>query len=316
MSTYIIHRLLYGAFVVFCVITVVFFALHLAPGDPIDMLLPPDASGAAGRELADQLRRRYGLDQPIHVQYVQYLRRLASLDMGESIRSGRPVAGELLRLYPATIELTLVSLLIAGVIGISAGVLSAVFKRRAIDSLSMTAALVGVSIPNFVLGLLLMLLFALHLGWLPPSGRDGPIWSGGSIRYIILPAITLGTSAAAILARLSRSAMLDVLGEDYIRTARAKGLRARAVIARHAFRNAMIPIITVVGLQFGGLLAGAVIAETIFAWPGVGRFLIISITGNDFPAVQGAVLCIAVLFVLVNLLVDLTYAVIDPRIRY
>lgn len=316
MVAYAVRRMLAGVLVVFGVLTLVFFSLHLAPGDPVDMLLPADSVGQSAHALADQLRARYGLDKPISVQYMRYLERVFALDLGRSIRTDRPVASDLIRYYPATIELTVSSLLLAGLVGIMAGVISAVKRNSLLDNVSMTVALLGVSMPGFVLGLLLMLVFALELGWLPPSGRAGGFWSWDALKFLILPACTLGFAAAGLLARLVRSAMLDVLQEDYIRTARAKGLSERIVNYRHALKNALIPVVTVFGLQFGHLLAGAVIAETVFSWPGVGRYIILAITGKDFPAVQGAVMLIAVSFVMVNILVDILYGLIDPRISY
>jgi len=316
VTAFIVRRLLYAGFVVFGVVTLVFFSLQLAPGDPISLLLPAEGGSAASQELAAQLRARYGLDLPLHQQYLRYLGRVLQGDLGTSIRTGRSVTAELQRLYPATLELTLAALAIAIVIGTASGVLASLNRNGPIDHLSMVFALLGVSLPNFLLGVLLMLVFSLQLGWLPPSGRVGGVGSWEAIRFLIMPAFTLGLAAAAIIARLVRSAMLDVLSEDYVRTAKAKGLRQHTVVLRHALRNALLPVVTVIGLQFGALLAGAVIAETIFSWPGIGRFLIVSITGKDFPAVQGAVMGIAVTFVLVNLLVDLLYAVIDPRVRF
>ncbi len=316
MTSYLLRRLFYAVFVVFGVVTLVFFSLQLTPGDPISLLIPAEGGGAASQELAERLRARYGLDRPLHEQYLIYISRVVQGDLGTSIRTGRTVAGELRRLYPATLELTLAALAIAVVIGIGTGVLAALNRNGPIDHLSMLFALLGVSLPGFLLGVLLMLVFALKLGWLPPSGRVGGIGSWDAIRFLIMPAVTLGVGAAAIIARLVRSAMLDVLSEDYVRTARSKGLPHRQVVLRHALRNAILPVVTVIGLEFGGLLAGAVIAESIFAWPGLGRFLITSITGKDFPAVQGTVMFIAIIFVLVNLAVDMLYVVIDPRVRY
>ncbi len=316
MIAYLVRRLFYAVFVVFGVVTLVFFSLQLTPGDPISLLLPAEGGGVASQELAQRLRARYGLDKPLHQQYLIYIGRVVQGDLGTSIRSGRTVAGELKRLYPATLELTLAALTIAIIVGLATGVLAALNRNGPIDHLSMFFALLGVSLPGFLLGVLLMLVFALQLGWLPPSGRVGGIGSWNAIRFLIMPALTLGVAAAAIIARLVRSAMLDVLSEDYVRTARSKGLRHRQVVLRHALRNAILPVVTVIGLEFGGLLAGAVIAESIFAWPGLGRFLITSITGKDFPAVQGTVMFIAIIFVLVNLAVDLLYVVIDPRVRY
>lgn len=315
MYSYIANRLLYAVFVVLGVLTLVFLAMHLTPGDPVDMLIPAEGGGVGSKELADRLRARYGLDQPLYVQYGKYVLNAFQLDLGNSIRTGRPVLDDLKRLYPATFELTVASLLVATLLGAGAGIVAALKRNGFVDNLVMTLALLGVSLPGFLLGLVLMLVFALQLQWLPPSGRVGGFgWE--ALRYLILPATTLGVAAAAIIARLVRSAMLDVLGEDYVRTARAKGLHERLVILRHALKNAMIPIVTVLGLEFGSLLSGAIIAETIFAWPGLGRYLINGITGSDFPAVQGAVIAISATFVLVNLVVDLIYTALDPRVQY
>ena len=315
MYSYIANRLLYAVYVVLGVLTLVVLAMHLTPGDPVDMLIQAEGGGGGSRELAAQLRARYGLDQPLYVQYVKYVTNAFQLDLGNSIRTGRPVLEDLKRLYPATFELTVASLLVATILGAGAGILAALKRNGIVDNIVMTLALMGVSLPGFLLGLLLMLVFALQLGWLPPSGRVGGFgWDG--IRHLILPATTLGVAAAAIIARLVRSAMLDVLSEDYVRTARAKGLSERIVVLRHALKNALIPIVTVLGLEFGGLLSGAIIAETIFAWPGLGRYLISGITGKDFPTVQGAVIAISATFVLVNLVVDLIYTALDPRVQY
>ncbi len=314
MTAYLIRRAGVALAVIMGVVTVVFLTLRLAPGDPVEMLIPADATGDAGKALAQQLRVQYGLDQPLYVQYARYLRRLAAFDLGSSIRTQRHVATDLLERYPATFELAVGSLTVAVVIGIPAGIASALRPNSAIDGTCMTAALIGVSLPSFWTGLALMLLFALTLGWLPASG--GGEWTWRGLRYLILPAVTLGIEPAGILARLMRSSMLDVLREDYVRTARAKGLSASLVMYRHAFRNALIPVVTVIGLQFGGLLSGAVIVETVFAWPGIGRYIVFGITGKDFPVVQGGVLLIAMTFVLINLVIDAAYAFLDPRITY
>ncbi len=315
MYIYIAKRLLHAVFVVLGVLTLVFFSLHITPGDPINMLVPAEAGAGASEELIAQLRARHGLDQPIAVQYFRYIQNAVQLDLGNSIRSGRPVLQDLIRLYPATFELTVASLLIATLLGAAAGIIAALNRSGVVDNLVMTFALLGVSLPGFLLGLLLMLVFALQLGWLPPSGRVGG-FSWEAVRHLILPAATLGVAAAAIIARLVRASMLEVLKEDYVRTARSKGLPERPVILRHALKNALIPIVTVIGLEFGVLLSGAIIAETIFAWPGLGRYLINGITGKDFPAVQGATVAIAITFVLVNLIVDLIYTALDPRVKY
>jgi len=313
--SFIARRLIFSAFVVIGVLTLVFVSLHLAPGDPIDMLISPEGGGRAGPEIIAQLRSKYGLDQPLIVQYLNYLGNVLQLDLGTSIRNGRPVLQEVLRLYPATFELTLASLFVAALLGTLTGVLAALHKGGFVDHLSMTLALLGVSLPHFLLGLLLMLVFSLQLGWLPPSGREAGFgWE--SLKHLIMPAATLGVATTAIIGRLVRSSMLDVLKEDYVRTASAKGVHRRAVVMRHAFRNALIPLVTVLGLEFGVLLSGAVIAESIFAWPGLGRYLILGINGRDFPVVQGAVIFIATTFVLVNLVVDILYSFLDPRVQY
>lgn len=316
MIGYIMRRILFGIPAILGVVTLVFLSLHVAPGDPIELLIPPDVSSSAAHELADQLRARYGLDRPLHIQYFSYLRQVASLDFGHSIRTGQPVANSLMARFPATLELTVFSLFLGVLMGVPAGVLAAVRQNTLVDNASMSFALLGVSLPNFWIGLLLMLFFSLNLGWLPPSGRVGGFWTWESLRHLILPGFTLGIATIGILARLTRSAVLDVLKEDYIRTARAKGLKESIVIYRHALKNALIPVVTVLGLQFGALLAGAVIVETIFAWPGIGRYMVYGITGNDFPVVQGGVLFIAISFVFVNILVDIIYLFLDPRISY
>lgn len=315
MLSFIARRLIFSAFVIVGVLSLVFISMHLAPGDPIDMLISPEGGGRAGPEVIEQLRRKYGLDQPLIVQYVDYLKNALRFDLGESIRNGRPVAREVLRLYPATIQLTIASLLVAGLLGTVTGVLAALNKGKLLDQLSMTLALLGVSLPHFLLGLLLMLVFSLQLGWLPPSGRAAGFgWD--AIRHLVMPAATLGVATTAIISRLVRSSMLDVLKEDYVRTAAAKGVSRPWVVIRHAFRNSLIPLVTVLGLEFGVLLSGAVIAESIFAWPGLGRYLILGINGRDFPVVQGAVIFIAITFVLVNLAVDILYSFLDPRVQY
>jgi len=302
--------------VAFGVVTLVFFSLHVAPGDPISMLIPPEAGGGGATEIADQIRAKYGLDDPLHVQYFLYLQRLVHLDFGRSINTRRPVASALIARYPATLELTFCSLVVAILIALPVGVVSAVRQNSMLDNSTRVLALMGVSLPSFWLGLLLMLLFSLKLGWLPASGRGGVLWTWNGLKHMIMPAFTLGTAVSGILMRLTRSSMLEVLGEDYLDTARAKGLSERIVIYGHALRNALIPVITVLGLQFGGLLGGAVVIETIFAWPGVGRYAIQGITGKDFPVVQGSVLAISVGFIVINLVVDVIYSMIDPRITY
>jgi peptide/nickel transport system permease protein len=255
------------------------------------------------------VRTEFGLDQPVYIQYFNWLGNVLRGDFGYSFRTDRPVLDEILTRLPATLQLALAGMLVALVIAIPVGIISATRQYSAVDNLSMFGALLGVSMPNFWLGLLLIMFFSVHLGWLPVFGRGG-------IEHLILPAITLGTGMAAITTRLMRSSMLEVLRQDYIRTARAKGLSEKVVICKHALKNALIPVVTVVGLQFGFLLEGAVIVEVIFAWPGIGRLLVDSIFARDFPVIQGCILFIAVMFVFVNLLVDSSYTYLDPKIRY
>lgn len=319
MRQFIVRRIVFTVPVVFSVVFLVFIALHIAPGDPIDLLLPPDspwASDSGRAEYEAQLRARLGLDLPIHVQFFRYVQNLAQFDFGESLYSRQPIINEILPRYGATLELTFFAMTISIALGITVGVLSAVYANTWFDSIITSVALAGVSIPSFWLGLMLMLVFALQLGWLPPSGRPASAFTPEGFRYVILPALTLGVSSAGFLVRITRSQMLEVLGEDYVRTARAKGLRRASVVLRHALRSALIPIVTVLGIQFGGLLAGAVVAETVFAYPGIGRYLIQSVSNRDFPAVQTGALFVSLTFVLVNLLVDVIYAFLDPRIRY
>jgi peptide/nickel transport system permease protein len=284
--------------------TLVFLLIHLVPGDPVDAMLGETARAADRAEL----RAALGLDAPLWQQYLDYLHGLARLDLGESLREQRPVTQILAERLPPTALLAAAALTLALIIAIPLGVLAARHQHRLLDSLAMGFSLLGVAIPNFWLGPLLILLFSLWLGWTPVSGMQQP-------SSLILPAITLGTSLAAVLARMVRNSLLEVLGDDYIRTARAKGLGEGAVLWRHALRNAWLPVLTLVGLQLGTLLAGAVITETIFAWPGIGSLLVEAIQGRDFPVVQGTVLLIAALYVLVNMLTDLAYGLVDPRVR-
>jgi ABC-type dipeptide/oligopeptide/nickel transport system permease component len=284
---------------------IIFAMVRLIPGDPAQVI----AGEQATRETVEAVRRSLGLDQPIPVQYARFLIDLLSGDMGRSVRTYRPVVRELADRFPNTIELTLAAMLVASLIGITAGVVSATRQNRWPDTLSMLLALGGVSMPVFWLGLMLILLFSVILGWFPPVGR-------GTWTQLVLPSITLGAASAAIVARMTRSSLLEVLREDFVMTARAKGLAERLVIYKHALKNAMIPVVTVMGLQVGTLLSGAVLTETVFAWPGIGRLIVESILARDYPVVQGAVLLTALTFVFVNLAVDLVYSVLDPRIRY
>ena len=303
MPAAILTRLGAALVVVVGVCTLVFLLIHLVPGDPVEAMLGERAQ--ASDRLA--LRAALGLDLPLWEQYRRYITGLLHLNLGQSFLDQRPVAAILAERLPATLRLALAGLGIALVVALPLGMLAARFRGTALDSAAMTLSLAGISIPNFWLGPLLILVFSLWLGWTPVSGDEAPV-------SIVLPAITLGTALAAILARMVRASMLEVLGEDYIRTARAKGLGEAAVLWRHALRNAWLPVLTVIGLQLGGLLAGAVITETVFAWPGIGSLLVDAIKARDFPVVQGCVLLISLCYVLVNALTDLAYVWIDPRI--
>lgn len=297
-------------FVVVLGVTVVTFsAMHLAPGDPAEMIAVARYGEDLTQEEIEWVRVTEGLDAPVYVQYLGWLEHVLRLDLGKSLITYEDVLGEILTRIPATLELAISSLILSLLIALPTGIISAIRKNTIVDNACMTGALLGVSMPNFWLGLLLIWLFALSLGLLPSFGY-------GSIKHLILPTITLGTSMAAITTRLTRSSMLDVLNQDYIVTAKAKGLDERTILLKHALKNAMLPVITFVGLQLGFLLGGAVIVETIFAWPGIGRLLVDSIYARDFALIQGCVLFIAVIFALANLTVDVLYAYLDPRIRY
>jgi len=305
---YALGRLIGTVPVLFGVTLLVFLMAWVTPGDPVVAMLG-EASQGISRQALDDLRRELGLDRPLPVQYVGYVAGLLRGDLGNSVRSRRPVLAEIRDRLPATLELALAALTIAVALGVTLGVLAAVRKRTWVDGAAIAVALVGVSIPVFWSGFLLMMVFALELGWLPASGR-------GTWRHLVLPAVTVGVSSAAFIARITRGAVLEALAQDYVRTAKAKGLAPRRVVMRHALRNALLPIVTVVGLQLGGLLGGAVLTETVFAWPGVGRLLVDAIVARDLPLVQGSVLVISLLFILVNLAVDLSYAAINPKVRY
>jgi ABC-type dipeptide/oligopeptide/nickel transport system permease component len=299
------RRLLLTIPVVIGVSLIVFSIIRLLPGDPARALAGVNATP----EYIQQVRDRYGLDDPIHVQYGNFMRGLVTGDLGVSTFSRRPVTTEIGERFPRTLTLASISLLIATVVGVSAGIVSATRRNSLFDNASMLVALVGVAAPVFWLALMLQLLFAVQLRWLPATGM-------GSVRHLILPSITLGMASAALMARITRSSMLDVLKQDFITTARSKGLAERVVIYKHALKNALIPVVTVLGLQFGILLGGAVLTETVFAWPGVGRLLVDAILRRDYPVVQGTVMLLAFLFVIINLVVDVIYAFLDPRIHY
>ena len=312
MLHFIIRRLLLMFVVLLGATMLTFTIMHFAPGDPAEMIAT-SRYGVEGlsTETIARIRVEEGLDAPVYVQYLKWLNHVVHGDLGRSLVTGKSVSSEFLARFPATLKLALASMIVALLIAIPVGIISATKQYSIVDNASMVGALIGVSMPNFWLGLLLMLLFALYLGLLPVCG-----YGDGSIAYLILPAITLGTGMAALTTRLTRSSMLEVLKQDYITTARAKGVREKVVIWKHAFRNALIPVVTIVGLQFAGLLEGVVIVETIFAWPGVGKLLVDSIFERDFAMMQCGILFIAVIFVLANLTVDILYALLDPRIRY
>jgi len=284
--------------------TLVFLLVHLVPGDPVEVMLGESARAADKAAL----RHALGLDRPLGEQYWRFLAGLARADLGRSLVTGRPVAGELARRIPATIELALAALALALALALPLGIAAAARPGTWLDRVSMGLALVGISVPSFWLGPMLMILFAIELRWLPVSGR-------GTWAQLVLPALTLGLGMSAILTRLTRASLLECVGEDYVRTARAKGVSRTRVLLRHALANALAPIVTVVGLQLGALLAGTVITETIFAWPGLGRLTIEAINQRDYPVVQGCILAIAVGFVTANALVDLAHAWLDPRTR-
>ncbi|MCM3748637.1 ABC transporter permease [Paenibacillus pasadenensis] len=333
MLNYTIRRLLMLIPVLLGMTLIVFSIIHAIPGDPAEVILGEKASNASKEALRQQLK----LDQPLYIQYGDYLGNLLSGDLGKSIRTREEITSEMGPYLAATLELTVFSMLFAIIIGVNAGVLSAWKQNSWFDYTSMLIALIGVSMPIFWLGLMEQWLFALELKWLPSIGRMNPrdpvdsvtglylidtllagrmdqFWT--VMKHLILPGIALGTIPMAIIARMTRSSMLEVLRSDYIRTAKAKGISQLGVIYKHALRNAFIPVLTVVGLQFGLLLGGAVLTETIFAWPGVGRYIFDAISARDYPVIQSGILIIALIFVLINLLVDLLYAAVDPRISY
>jgi peptide/nickel transport system permease protein len=297
--------------VVWLVVSLVFFLIHMVPGDPVAMILGEGAS------VADTavLRHALHLDEPLHVQYVDYWEGVAHGDLGRSIRMKDSVGHLVAQRYPYTLVLTLTSLLLALLLALPAGVWAAVYRGKAADHLLSFVSLFGLSVPGIALGPMLILIFSISLGWLPVSGAN----AGGSAtidwRYLVLPTVAMGASLAAILTRIVRTSMLEELGQDYVRTARAKGLSESAVLWRHALPNALVPIVTVVGLQFGALLAGAIVTETIFSWPGLGRLTVSAISNRDYALVQGCLLAIGLTYVLVNFLTDLVYHVVNPRMR-
>ena len=305
MLRYLVRRLALTVPVLLGVATLVFALIHLVPGDPVQSMLGETAS----QDEVEQLRHTLGLDRPLLVQYQSFLVGLARGDLGTSFRFGTPVSQEIRSRLFRTIQLAVAAMGVAIAIALPLGIIAAVYRGTTIDHAAMTLALAGISMPNFWLGPLLAILFAVQLGWLPVAGT-GTIW------HLVLPAVTLGAALAAILARMTRASVLEELRELYVLAARARGAsRVRAVV-RHAFRNSLIPVVTIIGLQFGAVLTGTIITETIFAWPGVGRLLIQAINFRDYPLVQGCILFISFTYVMMNLLTDITYGLLDPRIRY
>ena len=305
MLRYLTRRLALTIPVLLGVATLVFALIHLIPGDPAQAMLGEEAS----EEDVQALRVRLGLDQPLLHQYGGFLRGAVRGDLGRSLRTDEPVTQAILDRLPATLELAAAAMIVSIGVALPLGIIAAVGRGTFVDHAATTLSLTGVSIPNFWLGPLLALVFAVELGWLPVSGR-------GTVGHLILPAISLGAALAAILARMTRASLLEELREPYVQAARARGVSRTRAVLRHAFRNSLIPVVTLIGLQFGAVLTGAVITETIFAWPGIGRLLIQSIGFRDYPLVQGCILFIAVTYVGMNLLTDLVYGVLDPRIRY
>jgi peptide/nickel transport system permease protein len=307
MDKYVLRRVIIVFPTTLAVVTLVFLILHLAPGDPARIGLGQVATS----EDIERARAQLGLDDPLFIQYVRFLARMVRGDLGTSFITHEPVAGLILSRLPVTLQLTFMAMLLSTIIGVTAGVISAVRRNTAYDYLTLTAAVIGYCTPNFWLALLLILVFSVNLRWLPSLGKQAL-----DLKYVILPTLSLSAPLIAIIARLTRAGMLEVINSDYVRTARAKGLAERAVISRHALRNALIPVVTVLGLQLGSLLGGTVVVETIFSWPGIGWLLFSGISQRDYPVVQGVVLFYSVVFMFVTLAVDLGYSYLDPRVRY
>jgi ABC-type dipeptide/oligopeptide/nickel transport system permease component len=298
--------------VLWVVISVVFLLIHLVPGDPVVQML---GDGATATDISD-LRHRLGFDAPLHVQYLRYWRGAVHGDLGQSLRLHDSVSHLVLQRYPYTFALTLAALLVGMIVSVPAGVVSALHRGRWLDRLLGVVSLGGLSFPNFALGPILILIFSIRLGWFPVSGAGtGSVVAPQNWAYLVLPAITLGSGLAGVLTRMIRTAMLEELGQDYIRTARAKGLSENAVVYRHALVNALIPVLTIIGLQFGSLLSGAIVTETVFSWPGIGRLTLSAISNRDYALVQGCILAIGLTYVIANLLTDFAYTVVNPRIR-
>lgn len=305
MVAFVFRRLLLAIPTLVGVLVVVFLLLYVAPGDPVQEMV----GERADEETIARLRKELHLDEPLPKQFVLYAGGILRGDLGKSYITGRPILQDIRERFPKTLLLAITAMAFASLAGITLGVLSARYSGGWVDRLSLGVAYLGISFPVYWVGLLLILVFAVMLQWLPPSGYGKP-------EYLILPALALGSRSIAFLARVTRSAMLEILGSDFVRTARAKGLRERAVITKHALRNALIPIITVLGLDFGSYLTGSILTETIFSWPGIGRYVVNAISRRDLPAIQGSILFLSVVFVMVNLLTDLAYAKADPRVAY
>lgn len=305
MTSFILRRLALTAPVVWIVVTLIFSLIHLVPGDPVALML---GEGASATEI-ERLRHELGLDRPLHEQYSAYMMGLIRGDLGISFRNQEPVSTSIRTRYPATIELAAAALIVSLLVSIPFGVIAAVRRGRFADRLIAFLSLLGVSLPNFALGPMLILLFSVALGVLPVSGRGG-------FAHLILPACTLGGALAAVMTRMVRASMLEEIQQDYVRTARAKGVSEQTVLFRHALRNGLIPVITILGLQTGALLTGAIITETIFSWPGLGRLTVQAILARDYPLAQGCILAISLSYILINLATDVLYSVVDPRIRY
>ena len=305
MTAYVVNRLALTVPVLIGVSLLVFAMSHLVPGDPVAVML---GERATSEDMA-RLRSQLGLDRPLYIQYLDFVSRAVRGDLGTSIRTGRPVLQEIGEQFPATLTLTLAATFLAGIAGVLAGTAAATARGGPFDGVLMAFVLLGVSTPTFFSGLLLIIIFSLYLNWLPVA-------TGSGIAPLILPSVALAAPAAAVLARITRSGLLEELGKDYVRTATAKGLQRHRIIIQHVWKNALIPVVTILGLQFGGLMAGAVIVESVFARPGLGRYTVGAINARDFPQIQGTVLVVATMYVLVNLVVDVLYAALDPRIKY
>ena len=312
MLQYILRKLLFSIPVIIGVSILVFLMIHLVPGDPARIAAGIKATDAQ----VEQTRKMLGLDDPLHIQYINFVKGALVGDFGKSIRTKRPISVELASRIPCTFQLAFLSLIIATTFGLILGVISSAFRGTIIDNITMIGALFGLSMPSFWRGLMLILLFSFVLGWFPASGYAGPFWTWEGFKHLILPAISLGTAYTGTLARLTRSNMLEVLGQDYIRTARSKGLKERVVFFKHALRNALISVVTVIGLSLGILLGGAMITETVFSLPGIGSLGVTAILARDYKLVQAIVMLMATIFVIVNLVVDIIYSILDPRIKY